>query len=616
MVTEISHRGPDDAGYHIDNESGIALGFRRLSIIDLSPAGHQPMSNPEGTIWIVFNGEIYNHLDLRRDLERKGYRYHSGTDTETILYAYQEYGLSFIEKLYGMFGLAIWDGRSGELILVRDRIGIKPLYYSFQDGTLYFGSEIKALLKHPDLPRRMNRQGLYDYLSLLITPPNQSLFEGIFKLEAGHYMIIGRDGALRKQQYWEMTHSTEGYAESDYQSEEFCIEEIRRLLRDSIRLRMMSDVPFGVLLSGGIDSSLNVALMAELMDRPVQTYSVGFKDLEKYNELEYARQVSKQFGTNHHELLLEENDVIEFLPKMIWHQDEPNADPVCAPMYFASKLARDSGTIVVQVGEGSDEQFSGYRHYLKEIRYFEQYYSRAPRAASRIAYAATRTFAPDANATEYFRRASQGDSPFYGGAISFSEEAKSSLLDPRFLTEMKSTGRIAKHYGDLLRQIMPGDDGEEYLRGMVYFELKSRLAELLLMRVDKMSMATSVEARVPFLDHRLVEFSFRIPQRLKIKENVPKYILKKASEGIIPDNIIYRRKQGFAAPIVEWLRHGKLHDFARERIFESRLLDREIFQRKQIERLFDRHRSAKGDHSVQIWTLMVACMWHETYIEG
>jgi asparagine synthase (glutamine-hydrolysing) len=615
MSDEIAHRGPDDSGVFISSDRLIGLAFRRLAIVDLSSAGHQPMSTDDGSIWIVFNGEIYNHLEIRNDLESKGYRYHSRTDTETILYAYQEYGINFITKLYGMFAIAIWDSRIKQLLLIRDRIGIKPLYYTFQRGSIFFSSEIKAILTHPQVPRILNEHGLYDYLSFLTTPPDLTLFDGIHKLEAGHYLTIKIDGSIRKQQYWDINHETETYSRFQYEDEVFCIEQIRRLLRNSVKLRMMSDVPFGVLLSGGIDSSLNVALMSELMTRPVETFSVGYKDLENYNELGFARQVSDRFATNHHEMLLDEQDLLGFLPRMVWHQDEPNADPVCVPMYFVSQLARDSGTIVVQVGEGSDEQFAGYLHYLREMRYFRYFHSAMPDAVKQLVYRSLKAFQPNWVATDYARRAANGDSPFYGGAVVFTEELKSRLLSPQFRNRFPASGRIPLHYmQNEALSAASAHPNPDYLSKMIYFEFKNRLPELLLMRVDKMSMAASIEARVPFLDHRLVEFSARIPQSLKLKAGVTKYILKKSAEGIIPNEVIYRKKQGFAAPIREWFRSGRLKHFAYERIFESELTKLGIFQTGFIDMMFKEHIGGKNNYERQLWSILIVCMWYDTFI--
>jgi asparagine synthase (glutamine-hydrolysing) len=613
MTRVIAHRGPDDDGIYISPNQLLGFGFRRLAIIDLSPAGHQPMSNHDGSIWVVFNGEIYNHRDLRKDLEAKGYRYNSKTDTETILYAYQEYGLDFVQKLYGMFAIALWDSRKEELILIRDRIGIKPLYYTVAGGALMFGSEIKSILEHPSVRRTLNSQAFYDYLTFYASPPNETLFKDIYKLEAGHFAVINRQGEIKKTQWWDLNHRTEIFAKEKFASEAFCVENIRRLLRDSIKLRMMSDVPFGVMLSGGIDSSLNVALMSELMTRPVETFSVGFKDLEKYNELGYARQISEQFKTNHHEILLTEQDAIDFLPEMVWHQDEPNADPVCVPLYFVSKLCRESGTIVAQVGEGSDESFAGYQHYLREF-WFQKYYDALlPDSLKALFYQVLRRVQPLSLLSEYARKSLMHEPTFFGNAVSFTEEQKRELCTSIYYNDSESSARVATRDFKAFESMASPSDSADFLRKMIYTEFKNRLPELLLMRVDKMSMAVSIEARVPFLDHRLVEFAIQIPESLKIKHGIPKYILKKAAEGIIPNNIIYRKKQGFAAPAIEWLRNGKLSPIAEDAILNSGLMRKNLFRKKFITRLFEEHRSAKINRGQHLWSLLVASLWYERF---
>jgi asparagine synthase (glutamine-hydrolysing) len=613
MTSVIAHRGPDDEGIYISPDRMLGFGFRRLAIIDLSPAGHQPMSTPDGSLWIVFNGEIYNHLELRKTLEAKGYRYRSKTDTETILYAYQEYGLDCIEKFYGMFAIAIWDSRKKELVLIRDRIGVKPLYYTFSNGALLFGSEIKSILEHPSLSRTLNTQALYDYLTFYATPPNETMFKGIYKLEAGHYAVINSNGEMKKTQWWDLNHRTESFPKEKFLSEAFCVENLRRLLRESIKLRMMSDVPFGVMLSGGIDSSLNVALMSELMTRPVETFSVGFKDLEKYNELGYARQIATEFKTNHHEILLTEQDAIDFLPEMVWHQDEPNADPVCVPLYFVSKLCRESGTIVAQVGEGSDEEFSGYTQYLREL-WFQKYYdSLLPESLKALFYQVLRRVQPLSLLSDYARRSLYQEPTFYSGAVSFTEEQKAELCTTPFLHDSHSSARISKAYFKRFESLSTPSESADFLRKMIYAEFKNRLPELLLMRVDKMSMAVSIEARVPFLDHRLVEFAIQIPESLKLKHGIPKYILKKAAEGIIPNNIIYRRKQGFAAPAIEWLRNGKLSPIAEDLVLSSGLIKENLFRKKFIKRLFEEHRSGKANRGQQLWSLLVVSLWYDRF---
>jgi asparagine synthase (glutamine-hydrolysing) len=396
--------------------------------------------------------------------------------------------------------------------------------------------------------------------------------------------------------------------------EDYCIDNIRRLLRDSIKLRMMSDVPFGVLLSGGIDSSLNVALMSELMTRPVETFTVGYKSLEQFNELDHARTISNRFQTNHHEILIDENDAIDFLPKMVWHLDEPNADNVCVPVYFVSKLARDNNTIVVQVGEGADEEFSGYTSYIRELRYRQYVYKLFPRFLSRLSVSLFRAISPHSLVTEYARRAAEHDAPFYGNVVGFSEELKRRTLTGQFIAGKLNSGRIAQECESAWGDLAPAD-ADSALKQIAYYEFKNRLPELLLMRVDKMSMAVSVEARVPFLDHRIVEFAFRIPDALKIRNGQTKYILKKAAEGIIPNEIIYRKKQGFNAPVVDWLRNGRLMNFASEQILNSELLRTELFSGQFLGTMLKEHSSGKRNHAKKIWSLLILGMWHKLHFE-
>ncbi len=632
MSDSITHRGPDDEGQFISAGRQTGFGFRRLAIVDLSPAGHQPMSSADGNVTIVFNGEIYNHQVLRADLERKGYRYRSRSDTETIIYAYQEYGLDFVHKLLGMFAIAIWDERRKRLVLARDRIGIKPLYYTRANGSFVFGSEIKAILQHPSVSRAMNAEALDHYLTFLIAPAPQTLFDGIFKLEPGHRMVVEADGRVTDDLYWDPVPDGDQpsidldgtpIARSTLldparpMTETSCIDTIRTLLRQSIKDRMMSDVPFGVFLSGGIDSSTNVALMAELMDRPVDTFSVGFRDLEKYNEMGYARQIAQQFRTNHHEVIIDHTDAFDFLPKLIHHQDEPLADPVCIPLYFVSKLARDNGTIVVQVGEGSDEQFAGYRWMKRELLFHDtlwRTFTALPRPLRRLAQAAVRPALEKRRSflsLDYIRKGVEGNELFWGGAINFTEMHKRHLYE-RGMRSAAETHSVAHRWHD---EVLRRDPDADYLKRMIYVEFRNRLPELLLMRVDKVSMATSVEARVPFLDHRMVEYSMRIPRNLKLKGGETKYILKKAVEGIIPDNIIYRRKQGFAAPVDDWLR-DQWTQFAEDRILASPLVREHVFRADFIRTLFDRHRSRRINAGQNLWNLLNLTLWYDHWIEG
>jgi asparagine synthase (glutamine-hydrolysing) len=633
MSDSIAHRGPDDSGTFIAPNRKVGFGFRRLSIVDLSPAGHQPMQTADGAVTIMLNGEIYNHLVLRKEFEAKGCRYRSRSDTETILYTYQQYGVEFVHKLLGMFAIAIWDEPKQRLILARDRIGIKPIYYTVTNDKFIFGSEIKALLQHPDVHREMDEEALSHYLTFLIPPAPYTLFKNIFKLEAGHRLIVDMWGSIRKEQYWDPV-AIGDQPSIDFEgrpvsksallddpallTEEASIRTIRILLKQSIKDRMMSDVPFGVFLSGGIDSSTNVALMAELMDRPVDTFSVGVKDLEKYNELGYARQIAQQFKTNHREVIIDQKDAFEFLPKLIYHQDEPLADPVCIPLYFVSKLARDNGTIVVQVGEGSDEQFAGYQWMLRELRFYNtlwRMYAGLPAFAKMGVYKSARAILERRQsyfALDYIRKAAEGNQLFWGGAINFTESHKRHLLNDSNRHSPSSSGRYADEWHT---EILRRDPNADYLKRMIYVEFKQRLPELLLMRVDKVSMATSIEARVPFLDHRMVEYSMKIPMGLKIKNGEPKYILKKAVEGIIPHNIIYRRKQGFAAPVTEWIRN-EWSSFTRERLLGSQLVTDGMLNREFIESMMKRHMANTTNNGQYLWNLLNLTLWHRQWIEG
>lgn len=616
MTDVIRHRGPDDAGAYISPDRRLGFGFRRLAIVDLSPAGHQPMSSPDGNIWIVFNGEIYNHLSLRAELEQKGYVYRSRSDTETILYGYMEWGTEIFSKMLGMWGLAIWDNRTKQLICARDRIGIKPLYYTQRDGRFLFASEIKSIFKHPAFSPEMNEEMITYYLTFLSTPTPNTLFRSIHKLEPGNFLVVNSDGTVRNVKYWDILDAmARPQLPATAASEKGIAEELIRLLRQSIKDRMMSDVPFGVFLSGGIDSSTNVALMAELMDRPVQTFTVGFKELEKYNELQYARQISERYKTNHHEVLIDHNDAVRVFDDLVWHTDEPNGDSVCIPLYFLSKLARDNGCIVLQVGEGSDEEFGGYSWMRRELRVYHsmwRYYAALPPFIRGALNGAAKNLVPLLFPNnrhlilDYFLRGA-GNEPFsFGGSVDLTESHKRFLLAKRFREHSVSDLPRGFH-NEFLSRVT----NSEYLQRIIYFEFKQRLPESLLMRVDKIGMAHSIEARVPFLDHRIVEYAMTIPSSLKTKNHEPKYILKKAVESILPHNIIYRPKQGFNAPMQEWFR-GPLAGYARDRIFSSKLKQQGIFDYEWIDGLLTDHvRGQKNGQSV--WTILNFTMWWDRW---
>jgi asparagine synthase (glutamine-hydrolysing) len=612
MRDEMTHRGPDDDGELIFDKGRAGFGFRRLSIIDLSAAGHQPMHGCDKRTWLVFNGEIYNHVTLRRGLEERGHEYSSRTDSETILHLYEESGLDFVHELEGDYAIALWDSDRERLVLVRDRIGVKPLYYFYKDGRFIFASEIKAIVQHPAVSPDIDEQSLYHYLTFLTTPAPNTLFKDIHKLPAGHMLTLTRDGQLNIQQYWDALPARQALVRTDEEHQS----EILRLLRDSIRKRMMSDVPFGVFLSGGVDSSANVALMSEQMSRPVETFTVGFSDAEYLNELESARRISKQFGTNHHEVIISEKEMKEFLPALVFHQDEPIADPVCVPLYYVSKLARDSGTIVVQVGEGSDEIFSGYENYVRHLRIYERFWRHAEAIPLTLRKAVASVSRPALEATgrkrvaiELIRRLGAGEPLFWGGAIVYDETFKPRVLSKQMLEHVNglSSLQVVETYLKHIERERPESD---FLARMTYLELKLRLPELLLMRVDKITMATSVEARVPFLDHHLVEYAMSLPRSLKVQGASGKHILKRALEGILPNDVLYEKKRGFGAPVREWFRES-LDDH----LMNSTLRRRGLLNYDFIGRMLTEHRNRTKDWGFHLWALLNLSLWYERWVD-
>lgn len=604
MADVIAHRGPDADGVYISPDRRAAFSNRRLAIQDLSAAGHMPMPSASGKLTITYNGEVYNAADYRSELEARGISLRGHSDTEVIVNLYEHFGPDALHRLRGMFAIAIWDEDKRQLFLARDRIGVKPLYYTFAGGQFIFGSEIKSILQHPAVKRRVDEESFYHYLSFLTSPAPKTLFEGIYKLPPGHYAILNAEGQLSIHEYWDVYDSAQPHPEwTSKQWQEALIEG----LRESIKLRMVSDVPFGVFLSGGIDSSTNVALMAEQMDRPVQTFSIGYKGVERYNEFDHARAVAKHFGTDHHETLIGEDDLMRFLPALVYHQDEPIADPVCVPIYYVSKLAREAGTIVVQVGEGADELFSGYTHWVDLLRLRNgawNTFTRLPASMQRLALAA----APLDRSSiryEFVRRAASGEELFWGGAEAFGEAGKNRLIGRALRSRLGdlTSWDVIRPYRARFEQRTTSPD---YVNYMAYLDLRLRLPELLLMRVDKMSMATSIEARVPYLDHVFVGLAMSIPESLKMNGGTTKHLLKQAVRGIIPDSIIDRPKQGFAVPISEWLQN-RLGDVIRQKLVD--FADRtDYFNPATIRQMVDRR-------DYLTWYLLNFVLWHELWID-
>lgn len=609
MRDVMAHRGPDGTGTWIDSVGRIGLGHRRLSILDLSEAAAQPMSSRDGSLWLSFNGEIYNHAEIRRDLESIGRRAwktdHS--DTEVILAAFEQWGIDCLERFRGMFAFALWDAKARELWLVRDRIGVKPMYYSIHHGRIVFASEIKALLEDPDQKRAVHPNAFYHYLSFLTTPAPQTLFEGIKKLPPGTWLRARESGEITERRYWDVWDRVQPL-------EDVGEDEIRaRLLdslRESVRLRKVSDVPVGVFLSGGIDSSTNTALFSEGEGRPVRTFSIGYKgDYASYqNELHYAREMAARVGADHHERLLSLEELIDFLPTMIHLQDEPIADPVCFPVYCVSKLARDDGVIVCQVGEGADELFCGYPQWQTALKLQRLDDLPVPRALKGMGLAGLNLAgAGDGFPYEWLRRGAVGQPVFWGGAEAFTESQKQRLIGP----EMRRKISVASSWEAIAPIRKRFDEAawdRSHLNWMTYVDLRMRLPELLLMRVDKMSMGVSLEARVPFLDHKFVELVMSIPTRVKLGDGGLKYLLKKTVRGLIPDRLIDRKKQGFGVPVYEWF-FDRLGDMARIEL-ERFCRETEFFDPAEVRRLLESRNRALT------WYLLNFALWHRRYVGG
>lgn len=614
MSATLVHRGPDDEGAWYRARERVALGHRRLSIVDLSAAGHQPMSNEDGSVWIVYNGEIYNHAALREELRGKGHVYRSNTDTESIVHLYEEEGPRCVERLDGMFAFALWDSRRRELFMARDRLGVKPLYYARLAGGVLFGSEAKALLAHPACVAELDEESLFHYLTFAFSPAPRTLFRSIRKLAPAERMTIRADGGVHSEIYW-TPFAGETSLEISQMSEAEMERRVLDLLRDSIAKRMMSDVPFGVFLSGGLDSSTNVALMSELTSEPVRTFSTAPAGHPKYDELEPARVVARRFHTDHHEIVLDERDLEAFVPELIDMQDEPLSDWTCIPQHFVSKLARDNGTPVVQVGEGADEIFHGYRGYAQHRRYFVPFQRYLPpavrRGVARGAIAAAARTGRGMRHAEALGDAAHSPLPYWGGSICFRGELKQEVLGSDNTAHGDSLELIERIWA----QAESDSPRADILQKMTYVELKQRLAELLLQRLDRIAMLSSVEGREPFLDRRLVEFALALPPRMKHREGTGKYVLRRAVRDLLPAEILNRPKQGFGTPMVEWLR-GPFGQRAEEAVRRSTLIERGALSYAPLERLFAEHRAGRADWSYHLWNVYNVCAWHDRWVAG
>ncbi|HMB17661.1 MAG TPA: asparagine synthase (glutamine-hydrolyzing) [Candidatus Paceibacterota bacterium] len=614
MRDTLAHRGPDGKGTFVSKDKKVGLGHRRLSIIDLSEKGAQPMTDEKEEIQIVYNGEVYNFKEIRKDLKNLGYDFKSETDTEVIMKSYQEWGVDCVKKFNGMFAFAIWDKEKERIFTARDHVGIKPFYYSVENGTFLFGSEIKAVLANPGFEKRFAEENVSYYLTFASLPAPYTLFESVKKLPAAHWMIVDKNGVQQKE-YWNPLENNR-YPKDE--SEEYYVNEIRRILKDSIEKQMVSDVPFGCFLSGGIDSSTNAALMSEALGEPVETFTIAARGYgEKYNELNYARKIVDMLGAKSHEITVNHDDLIKFLPKYAKYFDDPNGDQIDFLVYYISKLIKDSGVIVAQVGEGSDEIFAGYDSYILAVNLYNKiwkYAEKMPKFLKKIPHGILKLFSsPKFDfAKEYARRLKDEQKPYWGNAVPFAPTDKEKLFKKEYKEKLKKNHEykeIESYYQDVIKI----DPKADFLEKMMYLELKMRLPEVLLMRADKMAMAHSVETRVPFLDKRLIELAIRIPQSLKIKNGNGKRMLKKAVKGIIPDEIINREKKGFSGPMSEWLKKPETAKPLTDKIFNSKLRERDIINYDYVKKLIKNHQKGLVDNNFKIWNLISLSLWYDEW---
>jgi asparagine synthase (glutamine-hydrolysing) len=588
----MAHRGPDDEGFYVDRDLG--LGNRRLSIIDL-PGGHQPLSNEDQSLWITFNGAIYNYRELRPGLEARGHQLRTSSDTETILHLYEERGLACVDDLRGMFAFALWDGRARRLLLARDRLGVKPLFYRLEPGRIVFASELRALRQLADQPLEIEPQAVYDFFSFRYVPAPHTFYRGVEKLLPGHLLVVDRQG-VRHQSYWDVPPE-----EESAKSEDEWAQEVLAQLRESVRLRLIADVPLGVFLSGGVDSTAVVALMAELGARPLRTFSVGFEE-RGYNELPFARRVAERYATEHHELVIRPADLSEDLPRLVAFRDEPIAEPTDVALYRIARLAAQSVKVVL-AGEGGDELFAGYPKYAVDrlaglVSAFPTEVTQAlvrwlPYRQRRLKVALEALSVPD----EAHRAATW--------FASFSSEEREALFAPDFLAQVDSAhpARVFEEYLAKVRDRSP-------LKRMLYADLKIWLPDNLLLRGDQMTMAASIEERMPFLDHKLVELAGRIPGRILMRGFRTKVLLKRALAPYLPAETLRRRKVGFTVPVGLWFRKS-LQPLVADLLLSPGARSRGYFNTANVERFVREHFDGVRDRQKQLWALINFELWQQ-----
>ncbi len=587
MTDVLSHRGPDDRGVWQDR--GVALGFRRLSIIDLA-GGSQPMSNEDGSIWIVFNGEVYNFQALRHRLEGLKHTFRTSSDTETIVHLYEEEGPECVKRLRGMFAFAIWDSRERRLVIARDRLGVKPLVYRLEPGRLAFASELKSLLQMPDMPRELDPTALDHYLALQYVPHPRTIFRGIQKLPPAHYGVW-HDGNFTTHRYWELDFTREQpKSEVEYR------EQLRATLTEATRLRMIADVPLGAFLSGGVDSTITVGLMQRAADRPVKTFSIGFP-VADFDETRYARLAAEHLKTDHHEFRVEPN-CVEILPRLIWHYDEPFADSSAIPTYYVSQITREHVTVAL-TGDAGDELFAGYPRY-RAVKLAE-YFDRLPPALRAVIASPLWQKLP-AHLRETPERR------YLRWITIFDEVARADLYHDDFV------GQLEVDPAEFLLDSYARSRKRDIVSRTSFVDIETYLPCDLLTKVDIASMANSLECRSPFLDHHVVELAVRMPMGLKMPRLAGKHILKQTFADLLPREIMRRPKMGFGVPLDSWFR-GELAGYLRDVLLDPQTLGRGYFRPEGVQRLVDDHVAGRWDHSYRLWSLLVLELWHRAYLD-
>jgi asparagine synthase (glutamine-hydrolysing) len=616
VTDQLRHRGPDGAGTWISSDGTAGLAHRRLAILDLSEAGRQPMGNRDGRIQVTFNGEIYNYRELRRELAGKGYRFRSQTDTEVLVHLYEEVGLKMIDRLDGDFAFGLWDDRRKRLLLARDRAGTKPLYYTRLGDRFLFASEIKALLAYPDVRREIDEESLYHYLTYMVVPPPHTLFQGIMKLPAAGLLVLDVDDdkfRIRIDRYWEPLPQPSRVADADLD------ERFRDLFARSVEKRLMSDVPVGVLFSGGVDSTLNAASFGRAIapDR-VRTFTVGVTGTRVFHdESDFAAEMARRLGTEHHQVRISERDLLASVQTIARQQDEPLADPVCVPLYFVTRLARQTGTIVLHAGEGADEIFYGYDKYQRFLRFHQRYWqplSRVPSLLKRPLFALMR----QARGTKWrkiadsVRRSACGQQFLLSSSVAYYETEKQRVLSRDFRHRWGNIDSFDVVKADYQRLADTRPDAT-FLQKLTYLELQLRLPELLLMRVDKMAMLNAVEVRVPFLDRDLIDFALSVPDSFKLRGGMGKEPVKRLAAESVPRELVYRRKSGFGAPILDWFR-SRLGPVMRDQLHADRGVLANWFDVDELEqRVVGQPRT--WNDAFQLWVVYNFMQWRRSFFE-